>query len=238
MISITAEERRQLVERVKALLAECHDFNTVATMLSMTSAQLRNELKWINPHIYYPDHTLVKMYRQYMPVHVISRKSRVSISNIIRALQKEAGYITFAERFGNTKYTDLARQAAFCKGRNSLIALYYKRGWTLSDLEFEFGLPYNFLKQVLKEAGFTFEEYFKHFRSPGCSRTQRRNEKIYDEYKAGATIEELCERYELTEKSIRAIIMAKQKKYFPLTGMRKRETYKTDTKMKFRKKFS
>ena len=232
----TLTEIKNLVEKVKGLLAELHDFGEVASILNMSSEELHKQLKWVNPHILYPDDTLVKMYRAFMPVHIISRKSHVPIGTIVYALKEGAGYRTFFERFGKIKHADLVAQAAFCKDRDRLIALYYKRGWTITELENEFGLSYNFLKQILQEAGFRFEVYVGLHRSPG-NKTQIRNEEIYDEYRAGATTEELCEKYKLTEKSINDIIRGRLIKYFPLMGRRKRATYKTDTKIKFRKKF-
>jgi uncharacterized protein (DUF433 family) len=218
-------------------LGELQDFDKVAAALNMTAEQLHDILKRHQIGLYsvYPAHVLAKMYLENIPIHIIKKKTRVPIHHILYALHEEAVYKTYAERFGKTKYKDLAKQAAFCKDRDRLIALYYKRGWTRTDLEIEFGLPYDFLKQVLKEAGFKFEEYFGRFRSP-ANETEERNEKIYDEYRAGDTIEELCEKYKLTEKTIVAIIKAKQQKYFPLKGKRRRTTFKTDTKIKFRKK--
>jgi hypothetical protein len=230
------KEIKEFMEKVTGLLAE-HNLDEVLSMLHMTQEELRKKLYPYTPNSWYPASALVKLYRQYIPIQMISRKTGVSVGGIVQALKDETGYKTFAEHFADTKFKDLARQAAFCKDRNRLIALYYKRGWTLGDLAGEFGLPYDFLKQVLKEEGFSFEVYVpKRFYSPDTT-TEDRNEKIFDEYLAGATLEELGEKYELTERRIGVIIESKQKKYFPLTGKKKKETHKVESKMKFRKRF-
>jgi hypothetical protein len=239
---MTNQERKQFQEKVRSLMAELHDFDKVAAALNMTAVELQYILRKYQIAAWTfcpPAHVLAKMYAENLPIHSIRNKTHLPIHYIVKALQEEGCYKTFVERFGKTKYEDLAKQAAFCKDRDRLIALYYKRGWGLNELEMEFGLPYNFLKQVLKEAGFKFEDDFQRSQR-FCSRgneTEIRNEKIYDEYKAGDTIEELCEKYKLTEKTIVAIIEAKQKKYFPLQGKKDKETYKIDSKIKFRKKF-
>lgn len=231
----TIKEIKEFMQRVQDLLTR-HDLDEVTSMLHLSEEELRRALYPYTPNTWYPASALVKLYRQFIPIQMISRKTGVSIGNIIQALKDEAGYKSFAEHFGHTRFKDLAQQAAFCKDRNRLIALYYKRGWSLGDLVHEFDLPHDYLKLVLREEGFKFEVYLaKRFKWPNTE-TDDRNEKIFDEYRKGASVEELCEDYKLTEKTIVSAIHSKQKKYFPLTGKKKRATYVSKSKMKFRKK--
>jgi hypothetical protein len=122
----------------------------------------------------------LEMYNQNVAVEIIAKKSKLSISHILKMLMEQNLYTPYFVKSEDLKQTIKL---------NDYVVMLYKKGWFLNDIEYETQLSVADIKKCLTVAGFVLAQKEKFL----VSKKTPRHKKYIEMYLAGKSPFEIAE---------------------------------------------
>jgi uncharacterized protein (DUF433 family) len=151
---------------------------------------------------------MVRLYKEGNEISRIAKSKNIFISKVITVLRNECNYKCWCENYGKVRYAQVEKQKQFINKRNENIAEFFRQGWKINDLKYEFGLPKKMLTKILVNSSLIeVDEMLKYTRARKLKKSNaKRDEQILEQYVSGISISDLSRSYELTETYLKGIL--------------------------------